>query len=143
MNQHHGSTWVSGKFNVNPSALGIKVADLLYYVYDGLYHASNASLRKVEWDNPRHMEMSVSLNHLATVDFDGLTELVFMAHALCVRVELHSSGPGMIKLLFSERQRTGTKWERHPTLDEAVKKFHHDYGFLEEAETPKPELLQI
>lgn len=134
MNQHYGAQWVREVIKVEPSPLGIKVADLIYYLLDGMHHARWASIRKVEWTNPRHMEMSVDLNHMATVDFDGLTRLVFLAHALCVRVELHSSGPHMVKLFFSERKRGTHRITSHPTLDEAVAKFHDDFDFLEAEE---------
>ncbi|MBA3826199.1 MAG: hypothetical protein H0X24_20150 [Ktedonobacterales bacterium] len=136
MNKHYGAQWVRKVLKVAPSPLGVKAADLIYYLLDGMHHARYASICKVEWTNPQHMEMSVDLNHMATVDFDGLTRLVFLAHTLCVRVELHSSGPGLIKLFFSERQRGDDRWTCHPTLNDAVATFHKDYDFLEEAGHP-------
>lgn len=61
---------------------------------------------------------------LATFDFNQLTRIVFMAHDRCIRVAVQPSGPGMIKLCaFKRHKREGQMWERHPTLDEAVKEY--------------------
>lgn len=58
---------------------------------------------------------------LSTFDFDDLTRLVFLAHDKCVRVELNQSGPGMIKICIWQREgRTGSMFERHPTIEAAL-----------------------
>jgi hypothetical protein len=71
------------------------------------------------------------VNHygdLSTFDFDRLTRLVFLAHDRCVRVEIRSSGPRMVKLCIWKRSgRTGEIWSRHPTIETALdmwRKYH-------------------
>ncbi len=58
---------------------------------------------------------------LSTFDFDRLTRLVLAAHDCCVRVEIDSSGPRMLKLRLHPRQgREGEMWQRHPTMEELL-----------------------
>ena len=66
------------------------------------------------------------INHygnLSTYDFNTLTRLVFLAHDRCVRVEIGQSGPRMVKIIIHKRNKRekGSVWERHPTLDQAIK----------------------
>ena len=64
------------------------------------------------------------VNHygdLSTFDFNTLTRLVFHAHDQCVRVEIGQSGPRMVKIAIHKRtSRTGSMFERHPTIEEAL-----------------------
>jgi hypothetical protein len=58
---------------------------------------------------------------LATFDFDSLTRFVFLAHDLCVRASVLSSGPRMVKLAIWKRsKREGSMFERHPTIESAL-----------------------
>ena len=62
------------------------------------------------------------VNHygdLSTFDFDKLTRLVFLAHDRCMRVEIGSSGPNMVKIIIHKRTREGSMSQRHPTLEQA------------------------
>ncbi len=56
----------------------------------------------------------------ATFDANNLTRAVVMAHERTIRFEIEPSSPGMLKLCFDKRQRTGRMDERHPTLEQAV-----------------------
>jgi hypothetical protein len=99
-----------------------KVKAVLNEVYDGLHHLPN----KLK-DHKFYFE----LNHygdLSTWDFNRLTVLVLAAHEHCVRVEISSSGPGMVKLLFHDRNRTGKGWDSHPTIEEALKNYRNKWG---------------
>jgi hypothetical protein len=60
---------------------------------------------------------------LATFDFDTLTRLVIAAHDHCVRVEVTHSGPKMVKIYISQREREGDGFVRHPTIEEAIQTF--------------------
>lgn len=60
---------------------------------------------------------------LATFDFDGLTRLVLLAHANAVRIEIKSSGPGLVKICASRRKPNAdglSMWERHPTAADLI-----------------------
>ncbi len=60
----------------------------------------------------------------ATFDFDGLTRAVLMAHERMIRFEVVPSGPGMLGIVLHKRHyRKGRMYERHPTIEEAIKRF--------------------
>lgn len=72
----------------------------------------------------RGIHINSRFNGLATFDFDGLTRLVLLAHDRCIRAEIAPSGPGMIGItLFKRPKRTGSGFERHPTIEEAIEMF--------------------
>ena len=67
------------------------------------------------------------MNHhgdLSTFDFNKLTELVLMAHDKCVRVGIM---PAMrdLSIVLHKRQREGTIYERHPTIQEAIESYQN------------------
>jgi hypothetical protein len=60
---------------------------------------------------------------MSTYDFDFLTRLVMFAHDRCIRVEVGSSGPRLVKLLLHRRHtRDGNIVESHPTMEKALEK---------------------
>lgn len=127
--QHHsGAEWVRDATKQEMSPLGVKVADLLGYLFQGIYHISR-EIGKVDWANPTWIAVNLRKD-LATYDFDELTRLVFLAHAFCLRVSIESSSPQTIRLMFHQRQRDGSLYQRHPTLDEAVETFKKHHGDL-------------
>lgn len=66
----------------------------------------------------RGLSVSVRASDMATFDFDGLTRLVVLAHDRCIRVELRSSGPGLIGVMTHKRKgRDGPIHDRHPTME--------------------------
>jgi len=70
------------------------------------------------------IENNYSGGLLATFDFDLLTRIVLMSHERMIRVEIGSSGPRMVKLMFWKRHtREGRIHERHPTIEQALKKY--------------------
>jgi len=71
------------------------------------------------------VKMSVSGGKLATFDFDLLTKLVIMAHDRCIRAEISHSGPRMVSIILHKREaREGAMHRRHPTIHEAVERYH-------------------
>ena len=67
------------------------------------------------------IEWNPSSSCWATFDSAGLTRLVFLAHDRCIRVEIHSSGPGRIRITaFKRKGREGSMFEKHPTLEQAI-----------------------
>ena len=66
-------------------------------------------------------------HRLATFDHHLLTRAVIMAHDRCIRLELAASSPGRIGMrLWKRHTREGSIMERHPTIHEAVAKWHDE-----------------
>jgi len=62
-----------------------------------------------------------TMHSLSTFDNNRLTELVFLAHDRCVRVELANGGPWMTGLKLHRRHtRNGERMQAHPTIEEAL-----------------------
>lgn len=69
----------------------------------------------------RGIKINAKSYGFATYDFDQLTRAVFLAHDMCVRLEINPSGPGMLKLCMWKRHlREGQMHERHPTIEGAL-----------------------
>lgn len=95
----------------------VRAERVLSKAFRGIHHAGN--IKKFGGPYP-WWETSV-YGGLSTCDLDDMTRLVIAAHDNCVRVEVTSSGPRMVKLLLHNRKRDGTISERHPTIEEAIK----------------------
>ncbi len=106
------------------SDFGATVAALLSELVDGLHHWERRSLKRPDWERSFYVEITASLP-LATYDNDALTRLVFLAHDYCVRVSVQTSSPRHVRLLFHPRQRAGSIFDRHPTLEDAVATWRH------------------
>ena len=92
-------------------------ACLLADVYRGFHHIRDGRQIKPFGYG---IEMSVS-SDLATFDFDLLTRLVVLAHDRCIRLEIGSSGPALVRLMLHARKgREGSMFERHPTMEDAI-----------------------
>lgn len=61
-------------------------------------------------------------NNLATFDFNHLTRLVVMAHDRCIRVEVVPKGMNRMVIVLHKRQREGSMYERHPTIEDQILK---------------------
>jgi hypothetical protein len=68
-----------------------------------------------------------SVNHnrgdIATFDFNQMTRLVLMGHDKCIRVSVEAIRNGVMKISIWKRQREGSMYERHPTIEQAIEKF--------------------
>lgn len=106
------------------SELGRDVADLLGYLYQGLYHVSGI-VDKCEWDNKFYISLT-HYNDLSTYDFNHLTTLVFLAHRMAIRVEIQPCNFKYLRILFHRRFRDGNMTVRHPDIREALAKFEAD-----------------
>lgn len=74
------------------------------------------------------IEVNFQPHRMATYDFNGMTRLVLMAHAECVRADIAGSGPQLIKLILHKRPlRSGSMWERHPNIQDAIEVFEKNY----------------
>lgn len=101
------------------SECGLRCAELLEH-WIGLHHIENNAMNKAQWNHP-HYVMITCYGNLGTFDGSELTRLVFLAHDLCVRVELVSmSQRGCCFMLNPRHVREGDPARRHPTLETAV-----------------------
>ena len=121
--QHAGAGWLENQLkleNRTLSPLGREVADILGYVYQGLYHI--AGIEKREWENNRHIQIPVH-DHLSTYDYSLLTTLVLLAHRRSIRIEIRPCNFNHIYLFFSRRDRSNHPIEGHPTIQQAIARF--------------------
>ncbi|MHC4748413.1 MAG: hypothetical protein ACYTFW_00930 [Planctomycetota bacterium] len=106
--------------------------DFFGELYGGKHHIPSGGLHKFGhgW----------SVNHygdLPTFDFDTLTRLVFLCHDWCVRGAIQQSGPGMVKICIWQRShREGSMFERHPTIEDALKIWREGHVPREDPEWP-------
>jgi hypothetical protein len=131
MGKHYaGADWL--KHNKKPgevSNFGCQVADLLGYVFEGIYHIDDEVLR-ADFSGEHRVHVVIRKS-VSTYDFSELTRLVFLAHWMAIRLEIAPASPRHLRLKFSKRSRTGDWSEVHPSLDEAVEKFKQLCGIDE------------
>ena len=119
--KYSGADWLVKSYpNVKPSQLGLKVADILGFVYAGLYHMDMRELKKIKWNNPYVIEVRIDCP-LSTTDWEDLTFLVILCHDQAIRMSIMPNMRTM-KLLFHQRMREGIYSERHPTMEEAIQR---------------------
>ena len=117
--KYAGADWLVKSYpDLKPSPLGLKVADILGMVWNGLYHMDPAQLKKTRWDDTYCISINI-MQSLATYDFNELTELVVLCHDQAIRLCI-SPHMRYLQLLFHQRTREGQFNERHPTIEEAI-----------------------
>lgn len=91
--------------------------DFFSEIYFGKHHLPSRikSYGPTSWSIIHHGDLS-------TFDFDTLTRLVFLAHDRCCRISIEQGGIHSVKIIVWERKkRTGSMFERHPTIEDALK----------------------
>lgn len=86
--------------------------------YHGIHHFPN-ELRK--FGRGWYMD---HYGDLATIDYNRLTILVFMAHRDAIRVEIQPTNKQHFKICIFERVRDGGYSTSHPTMEEAIRDFN-------------------
>jgi hypothetical protein len=115
------------------SPLGIKVADILGQVYQGLYHLEKGtSLTKPRWSDPAQIDVILQ-GEVASFDDWKLTGLLVLCHDAIIRLSIRGVGPNYLRLRFSQRLTTDrTKvdviWDWHPTLEENISQIREHFG---------------
>lgn len=100
-----------------------KVMDILGMVAGGIYNAPIA-WKQFSWPKADAPWIEVTWpGHLATVDYNHLTRLVFLCHEARIRLEIAPAGSKYLRLHFSQRQAIGRFNEVHPNLDAATAAF--------------------
>lgn len=102
---------------------GLRCLDLLIRLYRGAHHIPRG-LDTYDWTLKKHGLQVLWSSRGATMsstDFDELTRLVFLAHDLCIRVEVGARGMyGCLWLCPREASDLAVGvWEAHPTLEKA------------------------
>jgi hypothetical protein len=119
--KHSGADWMAKQdcFK-SPSALGIKVADILGQVYLGIYHISNSvTSKKVDWQNDSEISVTI-YGELATFDGADLTFLIFCCIEADVSVEVSGASKGYMKLRFTNGDRIIDLQQRSRDLEGQV-----------------------
>jgi len=115
------------------SPFGRAVADLLGFVWRGLYHLPDESLIKAEWHSDRWITIKLYKGHnLATYDFAELSWLVVASHDLMIRTSVHAEFGGALVLGFSPRSRTGDVGRRLPLLEDHIAGIRKLYEVVEQ-----------
>jgi hypothetical protein len=125
--QYAGSEWIKKNVTTDTSELGRDVADFLGDLFKGIYHLNLTSLRKVAWNNPYFIRVTINQG-LATYDFDELTRIVVLSHDRKIRVSVEPLARSYLSLLFHKRiTREGSIMERMPFLDDHVAQIREEY----------------
>lgn len=112
--------WLERNLKMTLTPFQKKVADIIGMVGGGIYNAP-VSWKTAEF-HPKYVRI-VWREELATYDFNGLTALVFLAHAARIRVSVQGCGPRYTEILFHPRTHDGGMCKKHPDIDEAVAAF--------------------
>jgi len=116
----HGTQWLINSGVKNVSDFGCRLANMLDEWQQGIYHIEKAVRnKKVDWSSDRYIVITMGRT-LSTFDNDLLTTLVFHAHEHRIRVEIDGAANGYLRIAFSPRKESGSMYERHPGLLEAV-----------------------
>jgi hypothetical protein len=95
---------------------------VLGMTFGGIYNAPIA-WDSVDWGQGRHLHVPVN-RAMATFDHYELTAFVFLCHAAGIRGQIAPHHPKYLRLSMWPREtRTGSTFDRHPTLAEAVDAF--------------------
>ncbi len=133
---YEGARWVKARLGYAASAgrkvkgkpvrdemspLGVTVAEVLGFVWRGIYHLDHGALMRAEWWDEGCIKVAVDSGTLSTWDFNYLTALVVVCHDLGLRLSVNTHGPRMLALMFHQRTaRTGSGMERMPTIEEHI-----------------------
>ena len=116
-----GSEWLKCQ-GVEMSDFGVKVADLVGDLFQGIYHIGKQAM-KANWDHATWVKLNVSDSHFATYDSSLLTHLVILAHTRNIRISVEGAAPGYLRLKFMAVTQSGFFADSHPTLLESLEKF--------------------
>ena len=93
--------------------------DMLMELFGGL-HRIKSPIRFIT-----DKAISITLaQSMATYDDDMLTHAVILAHDYCIRLEIVPAGQRLKLILHKRIGRDGRLWDRHPTIETAIKDFH-------------------
>lgn len=117
----YGPNWLRQcKKELSPE--GERVARLVDWVFDGIYHQQRAVLR-ADWTDT-YVRLTLACD-LASFDASLLTRLVVGAHDHAIRVEISPCNFQYLEVMFHPRDREGPRyWDHHPTMEAALLKLN-------------------
>lgn len=109
------------------SPLGITAADILGFMYQGIYHLPHGLIEKCDWSDRWMVRITVP-SSLCTWDNNNLMWLIVVASDMMVRVVIDGVNQRYLKLGFSQRtSRTGSMFERMPTIETQIEGIRRGY----------------
>ena len=121
---HNAVQWIKEVYKIDDIGLiAAKSLVILDNLYCGLHHIQKSSIKKVHtWNKSHYFAIVIKTDgKYSTYDNDYLTKLVFSAHDHAVRIEINPrSSWGYMEIMFHGKKREGKKWERHPTIEQAL-----------------------
>lgn len=130
-----GARWLrqNGK---EVSDAGARVAELVDWVWDGIYHCDG--VKRAAW-NGDHVAITIEAytytTDLTTFDGSWLTKLVIGAHDHAIRVGISAAGARHIKLDFWPRARDAHPFSSHPKMEDRLSKWERPFCFEDAAES--------
>lgn len=112
------------------SEIGVKVLKICSRVFGGLHNTNSNTLEKTDWSNKNLISIT-TFHSFSTFDDTRLTQLIFCAHDFAVRIEIQPCNFRYFRILFHQRKRTGASYERHPSLEDAVKSWRKAFDYKE------------
>lgn len=115
-----GADWIARSLKKSLSPFGVIVADILGFVYRGIYHIDTSRLEKVNWGNADHITITLRPNGMSTFDGRVLTDLVIACHDCFVRLSIEPCNGQYLRLLFSQRVPAGlgvSTMESQPSIE--------------------------
>lgn len=122
MGKYSGADWLENNTGTGHtlSPIGRKVADILGFVFRGIYHMDWRDLNASDWGNPLFAYVRLSRG-LATFDFQHLSEMLVLCFDHMVRLEIRPRSNQTLELLFHQREsREGGVIRRLPELFDLV-----------------------
>lgn len=112
------------------SPLAQRVLFFLHLWLNGLHHADEKALKKMDLQNEDFIEFNYR-GTIATYDFALMTSLVLLSHDLMLRVEIKAANFGLLQLNFHHRElREGSMMEIMPQLSDHAAQLRDKFGFL-------------
>lgn len=99
--QYAGADWLCASRGVSLSPLGRAVAEIIGYVWRGIYHLSTRDLDASDFTDAHMVQVRVPAE-LATFDHAELAELVVLCYSNRLRMEIKPRGRGHLLLRFHE-----------------------------------------
>lgn len=154
-NNEFARKWILKNCGYQPTEFGIRAFVLVCLYFKGPHHVPDCA--NINWDAEDEISLVIDERSLSSYDRSGLTELVFLAHDEALRISLsarlvddedtiyadeyHDDGESLetldpqirwklqSKLILSinPRGREGQVWDKHPPLEEQVRKHRAKY----------------
>ncbi|MEL7494189.1 MAG: hypothetical protein AAGJ95_09535 [Cyanobacteria bacterium J06554_11] len=108
--KYAGAGWLQNTISKQLPPLGIRVANVLGQVFQGIYHIDRYVLHDhIRWDSQLIVSVTVK-SEFATFDASYLTMLVFACQHAGLEVSIYGSFKGFTKLMFKRQTGAFIDW---------------------------------